>query len=86
MTVNRWSAKDSTISAGYAEAVTPSDVTVFDSPTRGLYVGTAGDVVVLMEDGTSPTTFVGVVAGSVLPIRCTQVRAATTASNIVALF
>lgn len=52
---------------------------------KALYVGTAGDIVVLDEALTS-VTFVGVQAGSVLPIRTHKVDVGTTASNIIALF
>lgn len=83
---NQWGARDETISASHAAAVTPSDAAVFDSSTRGLYVGGAGDVAVTMESG-AVATFVGVVAGSVLPIRCSKVMSTdTTATSIVALF
>lgn len=81
-----WGARDETVSASYAFAVTPSDVTVFDSSTRGLYIGGTGDVAVTMEGGGT-VTFVSVLSGSVIPIRCTQVRSTnTTATAIVALF
>lgn len=81
-----WGARDETISASHAAAVTPSDVTVFDSPTRGVYVGGAGDIAVTTESG-GVVTFVSVVAGSILPIRCTKVMSTnTTATAIVALF
>jgi hypothetical protein len=65
-----------------AFAVTKSDSTIFFC--RGLYVGGAGDVVVTMVGG-SVVTFSAVPAGSILPVRCTQVRAATTATLIVGL-
>jgi len=67
-------------------AVTPSDSTDFDTLTRGLYVGGAGDVVAVRHDGTA-VTFAGVQAGTVLPIACRRVNStSTTASGIVALF
>lgn len=81
-----WGARDETISASYAAAVTPSDVTVFESSTRGLYVGGTGDLAVTMEGG-AVVTFVSVLAGSILPLRCTKVMSTnTTATAIVALF
>lgn len=64
-------------------AVTKSDTTVF-TPSCALFVGGAGDVVVTTAKGNS-LTFTGVTAGSILPITCTQVKAATTATNIVRL-
>lgn len=81
-----WGARDETISASYAATVTPSDATVFSSSTRGVYVGGTGDLAVTMEGGGA-ITFVSVLSGSILPIRCTQVLATgTTATAIVALF
>jgi ethanolamine utilization microcompartment shell protein EutS len=63
--------------------VTPSDTTVLSS-VRALYIGGAGDVAVTMQDG-STGTLAAVPAGSILPIQCTKVMAATTATNIRAL-
>ncbi len=50
-----------------------------------LYVGGAGDVSVTLESGNT-VTFAGVNAGSFLPILAKQVLAATTASDILALY
>lgn len=67
-------------------AVTPSDTyPIKGGPARALYVGGTGDVVALNENAM-PVTFVGVQAGSVLPIATIRVNAtSTTATNIVAL-
>lgn len=72
-------------SSGYdAFAITPSDVTIIPA-CRGLFVGGAGNIAVVMAGGTS-VTFTGVVAG-ILPIQVSQVKATgTTATNIVALY
>lgn len=75
-----------------AVAVTPSDTTdLRDSfnkqPPRGLYIGTAGDLVVVMayDEGTeTPVTFADAPAGY-HPIRVRKVMAATAALDIVAL-
>lgn len=66
-------------------AVTPSNSTVFSDDVRQLYVGTAGDVVVVTEDNTT-VTFKNVPAGFYLgPFFIRKVNATgTTASNIVA--
>jgi len=69
--------------AGGAFVVTPSNTTKFRA--NALYVGTTGNVAVTMEDG-SQVTFSTVPAGSVLPLRVSQVLATgTTASNIIGL-
>ena len=65
-------------------AITPSDVTVLQDDLRALYVGGAGNVTVLTSGGQT-VTFNGVPAGYILPISVKQVRASTTATNILAL-
>jgi hypothetical protein len=67
-----------------AVAVTESDVTVIPA-TRALYIGVSGDVVVTMQSGATPITFKSVPVG-ILNIAVTQVLAATTATDIVALY
>lgn len=53
--------------------------------SRGLYVGTSGDVAVTMYGGGN-VTFANVPAGTILPVRVTVVlNSGTTASDIVAL-
>lgn len=64
-------------------SVTKSDVTELGS-VRGLYIGGAGDVVVEDYMGNS-ATFSAVPAGTILPIQAVKVKAATTATLIVAL-
>lgn len=68
-----------------AAAVSPSDSTVVNF--RALYVGGAGDLVVIMRGDTTdtPVTFPSVPAGAILPIAVKRVRAATSASSIVGL-
>ncbi len=64
-------------------SVTPSDSTELTYTTRGLYVGVAGNVAVVMADGTS-VTLTGLAAGVVHPLRVKQVRSTgTTATGIV---
>lgn len=74
-----------------AFSITKSDVTTFDgvggnpSPTRSLYVGTAGDVTVKMASGRI-VLWPSVQAGSILPISVIQVRSTgTTAGGFVGL-
>jgi hypothetical protein len=65
-------------------AVTPSDSTVLSC--RSLYVGGAGSVAVMGLGDSVATTFVGVPAGTILPVAVKRVMATgTTATNIVAL-
>lgn len=78
-----------TAPATAAAPVTKSDTTVVRA--RALYVGGAGDVAVQMlgnavSPGTTTVTFVGVPAGTILPISAYRVMDATTATNIVALY
>jgi hypothetical protein len=73
--------------AGSSEAVTPHDTNpLAGGPTRSLYVGVAGDIVVRLEDDTTDRTFKAVAVGY-HPLRVTHVRATgTAATDIVALF
>ena len=71
--------------AGHAFAVTPHDSTDFAREVEGLYVGTTGDVAVVLPSNVA-ITFVGVPAGAILPVRCIRVNDTnTTADDIVAL-
>ena len=70
--------------ATQAVAVTKSDSTVIPS-TRALYIGGDGNVSVTMSGG-GDATFVGLLAGMILPVQVTKVLAATTATNILALY
>lgn len=76
---------DATVSAYDAAAVTPNDSTDI-RPTRGLYIGGAGNIKVDMALG-STVTFVGLLAGSFIPIQVKRVYSTdTTATDIVALY
>lgn len=75
---------DAIAPAHAAAAVTPHDTNTI-APTRGIYVGTAGNLKVMMNDGTA-LTFTAIAAGIVHPIAAIMVYSTgTTASNIVAL-
>lgn len=76
---------DMSSTARTAVPVVKSDSTVFNPPAQALYVGTAGDVVVVPETGDTPVTFKSVPAGTTLQIQVKQVMAATTAADILAL-
>lgn len=68
-----------------AVSVTPSDSTEYDPPFRALYVGGDGNVVITTLRDTV-ATFVDVPPGTILPVAGVKVRAATTATNITAIF
>lgn len=65
----------------YAMAITPSDTTVLSQGVN-IYVGGAGNVTVKDMAGNL-VTFTAPLVGSMLPIRVTQVMAATTATLLV---
>ena len=76
---------DSTYAVVSGVVVTPSDTAVFKH-TRGLWVGSGGNITLTMMDGAN-IQLVGVLGGTLLPFQCTAVRSTgTTASNIVALY
>lgn len=67
-----------------AAAVTPSDsaANIF----RALYVGSGGNLNLLLEGDTVPVVFVNVPSGTLLPVSVKKVYStSTTASNIVGL-
>lgn len=69
-----------------ADEVTPHDTTALGNVTKGVYVGGAGNLEVIMLGGET-VVFSAVPAGTVLPIRATHVKDAnTTATLIVALW
>jgi len=76
---------DATVSAHDGRAVTPSDSTDING-SRGLWVGTGGDIQVTMSS-EQVLTFEAVPSGYLLPIQVTRVWATgTTASGIIALY
>ena len=71
--------------AGDGTAVIPSDSVDLATPCRSIYVGTAGNIVLVTISGTT-LTFVNVAAGSILPVRASRIRATnTTAGSLIAL-
>lgn len=71
--------------ASAAFPLTPSDTVDLRETTRGIYVGTGGDISVVMASGDT-VSFASVPDGAVLPLRVTRLRATgTTAGNIVGL-
>lgn len=66
-------------------SITPSDGADLAQTTRGLWVGTGGNVSVITKGGTT-VTITNVADGSILPFRVARVRSTgTTASNILGL-
>jgi hypothetical protein len=73
--------------ADNAVAVTPHNSTDLTYASRALYIGGAGNVSVEMVGGQSAVVFVGLPAGTILPIRVTRVNStSTTATSIVAIY
>lgn len=71
--------------ASTAFTITPDDVTDLPEITRSVFVGSAGNVSVVMHSGAQ-LTFQGLAAGTILPIRIRRLRATgTTATAIVGL-
>lgn len=77
--------KQELYAARQALAVTPHASTEIN-PCRALYVGTGGDLVVVLLDSASEITFANVPDGAVLPIQVRRVDDSSTASNILALY
>jgi hypothetical protein len=88
--VNITKSAENTAPAITFAAVTPADADLPKYPTRGLYIGTTGNVSVT-DGGATPSTvtFIAVPAGAILPIQVTRVNSVgsgTTATNIIALY
>lgn len=71
--------------SGKGLPVTPSD-TVTIGGARGVYVGGTGTLVCDFADGASNVTFTAVPTGTILPIAPLRIKAASTATLIIALF
>jgi hypothetical protein len=67
--------------------VTPHDTNELTFVTRGVWVGGAGDLVVIFAGDSVAVTLVGVPAGTLLPIRVKIIKStSTTATSIVGLY
>jgi hypothetical protein len=71
--------------AATAKAVTPNDTTTIGG-CRGLYIGGAGNLTLDFADGSNNVVFTAVPVGTLLPVAPLRVKAATTATLIVALY
>lgn len=74
-----------TYPASSAVAITPDDDTDLTTTTRGIYVGTGGDLAVILADDTVAVTFANVASGIVYPLRVKRVMEASTATDLVGL-
>lgn len=73
------------LSARDAASITPADSDLA-RVADAVYVGGLGNLAVQTVDGTT-LTFSSVPAGTILPVKCSQIRSTnTTATNIVALY
>lgn len=80
---------DLTASAVALRAITPDDNNDLPAPgpCRGIYVGTAGDLVVIARDDSAAVTLTAVPAGSIVPVMAVRVKSTgTTAGAMVALY
>ena len=67
-----------------AFVITPDDNNDLAYVTRGIYVGTAGNLAAILYDDASSISFVSVQAGSIYPFRLIRVLSTgTTAGNLV---
>jgi hypothetical protein len=77
------SALQDPLTRGVAVSVSDTEMTY---ACRAIFVGGAGNLSLLLMDGTTTLVISGVLAGTLLPIRARAIKAATTATNIVALW
>ena len=69
-----------------AFAITPDDSADLARLTRAIYVGVTGNISLILKGDDAAVTFVGVPAGTILPLRVTRVRSTgTTATDLVGL-
>ena len=66
--------------------VTPNDSTDFAVNFRSVWIGGAGNVVIVTDDGVA-VTYQGAAAGSTIPMRGKRINATgTTATNMVGMY
>lgn len=69
-----------------AFSITPSDSVDFETPARGIYVGSSGNISLVTPKGNT-VVLVSALVGTIIPVQCTRVNSTnTTASNLVGLF
>lgn len=85
MTTGTYRTADATVSAFDGRAVTPSDSTIINA-TRGIWIGTGGDLHVTMASGQE-LTFEDVPGGIVMPLQVIRIYATgTSALGMIALY
>ena len=73
--------------AGSGEQITPNDSNNLIVPTRGIYVGVAGDLTVIMATNGQKVVFSGIMAGMIHPIMASKVFATgTSAAGLVGVW
>jgi len=69
-----------------AFAITPNNSVDLATNTRAIYIGGNGNISLITVGGNT-VTFVGLLAGTLLPIRASRVNStSTTATNLVGLY
>jgi hypothetical protein len=69
------------------DPITPSDSTELPDYARAIYIGADGNVSIESLTSGTVLTFVGLKAGTILPVSARKVRSTgTTSSNLIALF
>ena len=67
-------------------AIAPSDATDLTAETRAIYVGTGGDLTLVLASGDQ-VTLTGIGGGMLLPVRARRVKATgTSAAQLVGLY
>ena len=80
-------AENGLAACGSGVAITPSDTVALTNATRAIYVGGAGDVAVITNDGQQTITFKAVPVGTWLWVAASQVKlTGTTATNLLGLW
>ena len=71
--------------ADASQVVVPSD-TVLQPASRGIYVGTTGNITGQLVEDLTDRVFTGLAAGVVHPLRFKLIKTASTASNMLLVF
>ena len=71
--------------ATFGFVINPSDDSFLEELTRGIWVGGSGNIILMLSSGRV-IPLVGVVAGTLIPVKAKKVYATgTTATNLVAM-